>query len=218
MSTSSQLTEHRPGPEEAVVALIQDEAQRNHGALPVRVVSHDKMRNSVTVELLIRLMINQEPRELQPIPDVPIRWTSSITHAVTLPLPAGSLGWITPAGGDVSAWFANATAGSSDIEDQRFDLSDSVFAPGSRPFTDPLPAAALSDTDGVLYGPWQVGSSAAAAFVALANLTKAALDALQAAHDGHVHGGVTPGPGTTAVPSLIVGPLADVAATKLRAE
>lgn len=216
--TQSQLTEHRPGPEEAVIALIQDEAQRNHGALPVRVLKHDKDRNSVTVELLIRLMINQQPKQLQPIPDVPIRWTSSTTHAVTIPLLPGSLGWITPAGGDIGAWFAHGTANAVDIEDQRFDLSDSIFEPGSRPFTDLLPAEAMSDTDGVLYGPWQVGSSAAAAFVALANLTKAALDALQAAHDTHKHFGVQPGLGTSGIPDTLVGPLGDVAATKLRSQ
>jgi hypothetical protein len=218
--TQSQLTEHRPGPEEAVVALIQDEAQRNHGALPVRVLQHDKVRNSVTVELLIRLMINQQPKQLPPIPDVPIRWTSSTTHAVTVPLLPGSLGWITPAGGDISAWFAHGTAGAVDIEDQRFDLSDSIFEPGSRPFVDPLPAGALSDTDGVLYGPWQIGSSAASLAGALdtdpVNFTNGMLTWMGQV-EGFINGIV---PGTINPLSSLIPYVGEVeaTATKLRSE
>lgn len=54
--------------------------------------------------------------------------------------------------------------------------------------------------------------------VALAEDVDARLGDLQAAHDGHKHGGVTTGGGTSAVPDLIVGPLAPTGATKARAE
>lgn len=53
-------------------------------------------------------------------------------------------------------------------------------------------------------------------FVALAEDTKARLDALQNAHDTHSHATAPNGP--VSIPSVIVGPLAPIAATKVKAE
>lgn len=55
-------------------------------------------------------------------------------------------------------------------------------------------------------------------FVALANLVKDRIDSLQEAHDTHKHTGVTAGTGSSAIPDTLVGPLGDVAATKVQAE
>lgn len=55
----------------------------------------------------------------------------------------------------------------------------------------------------------------ATSFVALADLVKARLDTLQNAHDTHTHATAPTGP--VSVPSVIVGPLAGVAATKVKA-
>lgn len=56
----------------------------------------------------------------------------------------------------------------------------------------------------------------AANFVALANLVSARLDVLQNAHDTHKHATAATGPAV--IPDVIVGPLASVAATKVRAQ
>jgi phage baseplate assembly protein V len=61
-----------------------------------------------------------------------------------------------------------------------------------------------------------LGADAAAQFVALAADVKARLDKIQADFDAHTHThGI--GPGTTAVPVPLIGPLAPVAATKVKA-
>lgn len=217
MSDQSQITEAEPTLDDAFKVVIQDEMQRNHGALPVRVLSHDKPRNSVTVETLIRVRIGSVAEKLPPVPDVPIRWLSnSLGHAVTVPLPRGSEGWIAPAGGDVSAWFAHGTANATDPEAGKLDLSDSIFEPGSRPFTSPLPASAFSDTDGVLSGPWQVGDNGASDFVALAAKVLTELQSFKADFDVHIH--PDPISGNTGAPTAPMTPPSSVAATKLRSK
>jgi hypothetical protein len=218
--TRAGITEGRPTLEDGLRAVVQDEAQRNNGALPVKVVVHNKERNSVDVQPVIRSVVNGAAVVLPRAFDVPIRWLSNSAGAsITIPLPPGSQGWITPAGGDTSAWFAHGTESASDVEHSQFDLSDSIFEPGSRPFTDPLPASAYSDTDMVLAGPVQVGSSAATELVALASLVIARLAAFGEIYDAHTHnapsgGGTTSGP----VPLLPETFPEDVNATKLRSE
>lgn len=56
------------------------------------------------------------------------------------------------------------------------------------------------------------------AFVALADLTDSRISTLQVAHDGHVHGGVTTGGGSTLVPTSLIGALATVAAIEVKAK
>lgn len=67
-----------------------------------------------------------------------------------------------------------------------------------------------------------IGNPTAAQFVALANLVKARLDAIQATFDAHVHtttATVGTGPvGTISAPTSTIGALASVAATKVKAE
>ncbi len=57
--------------------------------------------------------------------------------------------------------------------------------------------------------------AAATAAAARADLTDAAIAALQVAHDTHLHTGVTTGAGSSAVPTVLVGPQTTVAATKV---
>jgi phage baseplate assembly protein V len=60
-----------------------------------------------------------------------------------------------------------------------------------------------------------LGSDAATAFVALANLVKSELDTIRSQYNGHTH--VETG-GTTAVPVPLIDPIGDVEATKVKAE
>lgn len=63
-----------------------------------------------------------------------------------------------------------------------------------------------------------LGEDGAAKKVALADDVDARLGNLQAAFDTHVHPGVTPGPGSTAVTPSLVGPLAPTASTNVYAK
>jgi hypothetical protein len=194
MTVRSPITEGKATPEDGVRAVVQDEAQRNNGWLPVRVVKYNATRNSVDVEPLIRAIIDGEPTALPRAFDVPIAWQSANggASAVTLPIQVGDYGRITPAGGDISAWLAQGAEQASSPEHGSFDLSDSIFVLGLRPFTSPLPASAYSSTDGVLVGPWQVGDSAASSFVALADKVISELQDIKdelATLSGHTHAG-----------------------------
>lgn len=112
-----------------------------------------------------------------------------------------------------------------------FPLDGAVAIPGVYPEADAL--GDVSPTDMVLgkdgtpaaqikITPTQVHLGGGAQFVALANLVKARLDAIQSTVDGHTHtfsapvvaGAVS---GTTAVPSSLIGALADVAAQNVKA-
>lgn len=61
-----------------------------------------------------------------------------------------------------------------------------------------------------------LGEDGAVKKVALADDVDARLATLQAAHDAHVHAGVTAGPGSTAVPTALVGALAPTGAQLVR--
>lgn len=172
MSVGSQITEGQPTLEDGIKTVVQDEMQRNNGWLPVKVVkvnSDAGSVRSVDVEPLIRAVVDGEPTVLVRAFDVPIAQQAANggASAITLPITAGDYGRIQPAGGDISAWLANGTEQASDAEHGSFDLSDSVFVLGLRPFTLPLPATAFSTTDTVISGPVQVGDNTASKPVAL---------------------------------------------------
>jgi hypothetical protein len=60
-------------------------------------------------------------------------------------------------------------------------------------------------------------SSSGVDFVALAGLVISRLEAMQTAIDTHTHSGVTTGPGVSGIPTPIVWPVSDVAASKVKA-
>jgi len=64
----------------------------------------------------------------------------------------------------------------------------------------------------------RIGSENAELFAAVAEYVDDRIATLQAAYDGHKHGGITTGSGSSAVPDTIVGPLDSVKCDKVKIE
>jgi hypothetical protein len=213
--TDPRPTEGEPTFYEMIRLIVSREMEKNHGALPVEVVSYNSARQSVDAVPLIRVVIKGEARELATMRDVPVRWPSSANHSITFPLAKNDTGFVNPCGGDLGKWLASGTKRSADVEHRRFDLSDAYFEPGGRTFVNALSAALIDAAWGVLGGQWKVGGSAASSFVALATLVNAELDAIETALLTHTHTGVTAGPGITGTSNSAY-TQSDVDATKLK--
>ncbi len=147
--------DHTPGApdlEDYLRLVIGGELEALFGNLPAKVLSYDMATQSAEVQPLVMVVIEGEPTKLATSKDVPVRWPSAQSFALTAPLVAGDLGWIIPSGADIGAYIAAGTE-NNDRPDHlgRMDLSDVVFVPGGRPLVKALPPEAFSADGPVLF-------------------------------------------------------------------
>jgi hypothetical protein len=160
-------------------------------ALPARVESYDSTRQKVTVQPLLKRGYKDEADERQAeslpaIPDVPVAFPGAGIISITWPIASGATGLLIFTSGSLDKW--KSKGGEVDPgDDRRNTLSDAVFIPGLRPFSDPVDSAGVHATAMVIVAPLiHAGGSAQLA-------TKADIDALESYIGSHVHTGVTPG-------------------------
>lgn len=151
------------------------------------------------------------------LPSVSVLFPSSPFGGFSWPIPKGTTGLLVFLTLSPAKWRVGAADGGTEAEPGDLRLhhpAHAVFVPGLVPDTASTPRTAENAI--VVEGAdVRLGAYDASDFVALASLVKARLDALQAAHDGHKHA-VTGG--NTGVPDMLVGSLADVAATLVKAK
>lgn len=211
----------RAGIRVAVVARVEtyDAAQQTADVLPLA-------RESWTVD--------GQQVEIEPVParGVPVVWPGGGGRSLTMGLAKGDLVLLVirhishdEVDGGASKPLTPALA-------RRLDMADAVALPvfvapgGGQGRSDGQPALVMLGGEAL-----HVGASTADRALALAQETKAHLDALQAAHDAHTHmfaGAVVnatpaaPGPvtasGTTGAASALVGPLGPIASTRVKVD
>lgn len=201
-----------------------------HTALPAKVLSYDASTQTCSVRPMVRRAMPTVSggRVQETLPDVhcvPVCWMRAGFFFIHMPLAAGDFVLLVCAERDFAQWRQTGDVGDS-TDDRNHTLSHAMAIPGVYPRTRQLsgmPGDAMvmgkqgASTIAIkTSGEIDVGA-AAANFVALANLVKDRIDTLQAAFDAHVHSGGTIA-GNTGVPTAVVGPLAGVAATKVKAE
>lgn len=218
-------TEGWPGVDEVIAKVARGEMERNHGALPAEVTAYNPGRATVTANPLVLVVVDGEAQSLPPIQDVQIQWMQGAGWSIVGELQVGDVGWLRPAGADISAWKASGAKESPPLRNSRNSLSDVVFVPGSRPLSAPLSAEQYLAGALVLWVGSQLllGDSTASDAVALESLVQGALSKISAAYDPHTH--VAPsGGGTTSTPSTIIDTSPappwppDVGATKVKAK
>jgi hypothetical protein len=190
-----------------------------HTQMRGNVVSYDEATKTCEVKLAAKRPVPDGEggfvfQEIPNIPNVPVAWPSAGGFCLHWPLAAGDSVFLT----------------FDEVDVQRWENTGEVCEPGwlerfglSSPLAHPYSRAGVSGATGANMAcpsPFSFGNPAAAKAVAIAEAVSARLDSIQAAFDTHTHN-YLPGPGA-AVPSLPpaspIGPLAPVAAAKLKAE
>jgi hypothetical protein len=197
-----------------------------HTCLPGRVKSYDSATQTAEVIPVVKQSLpnedgSRELVELPVLPNVPVAWPRAGGCYLHFPMAAGDHVLLVFSEAAFALW--RETGQISEPGDlSRHSLSYAHAIPGIAPDANAFPDAPGSEAVLVVgSGVLRVSAaSGSAQFVALANLVSARLDAIQAAFDAHTHPYVdTPiGAAVTSVPAAPIGPLAPVAATKLKAQ
>jgi protein gp138 len=209
-----------------ILRAVQDSlAQRIHTSLPGIVKSYDSATQTAEIQLAVQLRGNNVP----PLPEVPVAWPGGAAGFLHAPLSAGDSVLVVFTEEDFSGWHDTGSVSAPRVL-ARHGLH-AVAIPGLR-----RPAAALSVTGGhVTLGATselRLGSDAATAFVAMANLVDAKLnqlrDAIATAAQGETSASGLGGMNLLAAALVILPapapatplswPLGSVASTKVKAE
>lgn len=197
-----------------------------HTAIPGTIKTYDAAKQTAEVIIQVRAATPSQDgdtvaEEHPVIPNVPVQWPRGGGYALHFPLAPGDHVLLVFSEAAIGHW--RATGQVADPGDlRRHSLAYPIAIPGIAPESSPIgDAPAGMAVLNVGSGVFRVGGPSAE-FVALANLVKARLDAIQAAFDAHTHPvpGVTPGPGAvvTAPTPGAIGPLAPVASSTLKAQ
>lgn len=225
-----------PGWAEVTRRALENRLHDLHVALPGQVVVYVPATQTADVLPMVRRVVaRDDPREdpikedLPIIRGVPVQFSSggALQFSIHFPLIPGDTGMLLFSEASFAQW--RATGKLSDPGDlRRHGISYPVFIPGVRPSTKPIPgASATAATMGnaspspslIEFGATdlKLGRSATD-FVALASLVEARLTAIEAILNGHVHTGVTTGPGSSGPLATPLVPGGPVTATVVKAQ
>jgi len=202
------------------------------------VVSYNAVTERATIQLVMNAKLEGQTETLT-IPllrGIPVLWPKGGTPAAgnewsqTAPLEAGNpvLVWFLVH--NVAEWLADGNRGRVSRKRARFSLSSAICTPGVSHKGNLIPAADKDPSAYIIRAAMTVIKDLGTPeFVALANLVDARLAKVQSTFDGHGHD-YFPGPSPVAktsgptselapsIPPTLIGTLASVAATKLKAE
>lgn len=214
----------QPDDVEIIRTAIRNRLADVRTSIPAIVKSYDYIEQTCSCELTTRIPTSDgTPEQLQPLQDVPVAWPRGGGYFCTMPLSPGDTGLLVFCEADFSAW--RETGVVSDATQERRHGLYAYFIPGGcangKELTDASPDKLIIgkqggsvikvDASGIELG------AAASQYVALANLVSARLDAIQAKFDAHTHP-VTALGSPTGPTATLIGPLAPVAAAKVKAQ
>ena len=191
-----------------------------HTVIPGVVKSYDATTQTATVQPSIQFKRRDGEGVIQnytpdPIADVPVAFPGAGAYSITWPLAAGDLVTLVFAERSITEWKATGGTSVEAQDTRRFDLTDAIAIPALRSPASPIPAAGYAA--GVLVvrsAEIRLGSSAAAQFVALANLVLDRLTAIVTGYNTHTH---TSAVGPTGPPNTPLAAPASVACTTTKA-
>ncbi len=192
-----------------ILRAVQDQVQaRIHTQCPGIVRSYDSTTQVAEIQLAVQLGGVNVP----PLPEVPVVWPGGTAGFLHVPLAAGDTVMVLFSEEDFSKWYTTGSVSSPAVL-ARHGLH-AIALPGLR-----RSGAAFAATGGHVTlastGELRLGSDAASAFVALANLVDARFAEIRTYINGHVH--ATAGTGPPVIPTVLLGALDSVTATKVKA-
>lgn len=215
-----------------IIRRAVDLGMRNlHTMIPAKVtkVYSSPTGQKVDCQILVKQVTEDEEGERQAdswpvVPSVPVYFFGAGGFRITCPVDTDTTGMLIFSHRSLDKWLAGSGAEVDPELDHDHGLSDAVFLPGLKPFGsawDPPDSGMSIGKDGGLQATFTddlitlATPTGDAQYVALANLVKSRLDTIQASYDAHKH---TETGGTTSVPDTIIGTLAAVSASKVKAE
>lgn len=208
------MSDRFPTLAEAINAAVELGLRNISTLIPAKVVKWDADKAKADCQILVKQVTEGEDGEREVaswpvIPEVPVQFMGAGDFRITVPVGVGTLGSLIFSHRSMDKWLAG-DGGEVDPEfDHDHGLADAVFLPGLRTFGDPLGSVA-SDVI-------ELSAGGSTNFVALANLVKSELDAIQTALTSHTHSGVTAGAASTGASNSSY-TASDVAASKVKAE
>lgn len=201
-----------PTLEEVIREAITSRLIDLHVALPGRIELYHPAEQAADVQpLLLRSFPTVDGDEIAErlpiIPKVPIVFPRSSDFFVTFPLKPGDLVTLIFMDRSIDTWTAGPGTEVDPVDTRMHSLSDAVAYPGGYPFPRSLKGAHPTNmVMGQDLGPQihikptgeiHAGSEFATDFVALAQKVLTELNKVATGFNGHIHPGVTTGPGVT---------------------
>ncbi len=200
--------------------------------MPGRVTKWDPSKCRANIQPLIKEITEAEDegREVNSMPVIPgvaVQFMGAGGMRLTFPIEEGTLGTLFFSHRSLDRWLSGTGAEVDPELDHAHSLTDAIFIPGLMPFggtwqSVPTDHATLGADGGVQAHFYEsriaLGDESGNDWVALAALVNNRLNAIQAAFDAHKHTGVTTGAGTSAVSDTLIGSLASVAASQVKAK
>ena len=211
-----------PTDHELLMEAIRSQMAQVNTCLPGTIVSYDEATQTASVQLAVKFR-RRDPntREIvaytpPQIDGAPVAFPGAGAFSITWPLTAGDACLVHFASRSLDEW-ASVIADVHEPQDlRRFDLSDAIVEPALRSPASPIPSAGYAAGAMVLRAPEvRLGSSAATAFVALANLVLDRLTAIVNGFNAHTH---TTSTGASGPPNTPLGIPASVASSKIKAD
>jgi len=189
-----------------------------HTMFPARVLKYEATQQKVTVQSVVRFrrMIDGvlETYLPPPIANIQVGFLSNGTHSITFPIEVGSHGIVICGERSIDEWRATGNDDCTPQDPRRFNLSDAMFMPMGRPFSNPIPPTGWDSDAMVLGGELLLGSSLAVSPIALEPLLKAFLESFALTYSTHVHS--DPISGVTGTPLTPAPSVPDFAATMVK--
>lgn len=177
---------------EAIAAALVDV----HTAIPGKVVSYDKLKQTATVQPIIR---KNATIKFPAIPDVPVMFGGNDDCSISWPVKKGDTGLLVFAEKSMDKWKASGGGDVDPGDGRRFDMSDASFIPALRSRNKAIPTDGIHDEAVVIRGPLvHLGGAAGVQPTFMADSFMTAFDTLIAAISTAVGGISGTGPQTAA--------------------
>lgn len=217
----TQFTEAEPEEADLIREIIRDELAHLQTMVPAKVQAYDPAKRQVLAAPVVRGRLpgdNADPLgiDLPPIHATPVVFDGGGGFSSRPPLAVGDVGILIMSAHDFSQWQSTGVTGLRAQTGRKHEMNDAIFFPQIKSDADIIASAAdeakshlpLDWVTQVPAGRFLVwGDNTVTTFLARADKVdaelakiKTTLDARKIEHDTHTHGGVTTGPGTTAIP------------------
>lgn len=204
----------------AIEAVVTDELNSVHVALPGRIEKYDSATQKADVKPLVMWVSRspdgskERPRPMPVVPCVPVVFPAAGGFSVTFPVEVGDTVLLVFASQSLDNWLFSDGRDTDPDDPRRHGLTDAIALPGLRPFTQALPSSTTSHLSLGKEGGARIhvkqnevclGEENPSELVAIASRVEKAINDLTTKFTAHVHMSV-PNGGPTSPPTAQLPP------------